>query len=74
MGLKVNIRARLERHARNSHVLGKTTLSRVIRRFKVFSTVIVLLLPIYPSIGAFGFNPETAVGDYDESTILFAYE
>lgn len=74
MDLKVNIRARLERHARNAHVFGKSTLSGVIRRFKVLSAIIIVILPIYPSIGAFGFNPETAVGNYDESTILFAYD
>lgn len=74
MRFKVNIRARLERHARGSHVFQKNGVFRIIRRFKVFSALVVLILPVYPSFASFGLADETAVGDYDESTIITAYE
>lgn len=74
MRFKVNIRARLERHARGSHVFQKNGVFRIIRRFKVFSALVVLILPVYPSFASFGLADETAVGDYDESTIIAAYE
>lgn len=74
MRFKVNIRARLERHARGSHVFQKNGVFRIIRRFKVFSAAVVLILPVYPSFASFGIGDETAVGDYDESTIIAAYE
>lgn len=74
MRFKVNIRARLERHARGSHVFQKNGVFRIIRRFKVFSALVVLILPVYPSFASFGLADETAVGDYDNSTIIAAYE
>jgi surface antigen len=74
MRFKVNIRARLERHARNSHVFQKNNVLRIIAKFKIFSLILILILPVYPSFGALGGMDQTAVGDYDESTILMAYE
>lgn len=74
MRFKVNIRARLERHARNSHVFQKSGVYRIMRRFRILSVLVVLVLPIYPSFGAFGLGDETTVGEYDNSTIITAYE
>ncbi len=74
MRFKVNIRARLERHARGSHVFQKNGVFRIIRRFKAFSAIVVLVLPVYPSFASFGLADETAVGSYDESTIITAYQ
>lgn len=74
MKLKINIQARLKRHARNSPSLNKKRVFSLLKKFKFFSLFIVIILPIYPSFGAFGLNEETAVGNYDESTIITAYE
>lgn len=74
MKLKINIQARLKRHARNSPSLNKKRVFSLLKKFKFFSFFIVIILPIYPSFGAFGLNEETAVGNYDESTIITAYE
>ncbi|MFA6090216.1 MAG: LysM peptidoglycan-binding domain-containing protein [Candidatus Gracilibacteria bacterium] len=74
MKLKINIQARLKRHARNSPSLSKKGVFSLLKRFKFFSFFIVLILPVYPSFGAFGLNEEIAVGNYDETTIITAYE
>lgn len=74
MKFKVNIRARLERHARNSHVFQKNNVLRIIAKFKVLSLILILILPVYPSFGALGGIDQNSVGEYDESTILMAYE
>lgn len=75
MSSKINIKARLQRHARNTQVLSKKRIFSLLKKFKFFSLIIVLILPIYPSFGSsFGVNEETAVGNYDETTIITAYE
>ncbi len=74
MKLKINIQARLKRHARNSPSLNKKRVFSLLKKFKFFSLFIVIILPVYPSFGAFGLNEETAVGNYDETTIITAYE
>lgn len=74
MKLKINIRARLDRHARNSPSLSKKRVFSLLKKFKFFSLFIVVILPVYPSFGAFGLSEETAVGNYDETTIITAYE
>lgn len=74
MSLKINIKARLQRHARNSHALNKKHIFTLLKKFKLFSVFIILILPVYPSFGAYGLNEETAVGNYDNSTIITAYE
>ena len=53
MKFKVNIKARLERHARNSHVFQKNNVLRILKTFKAFSLLVVFVLPIYPSFGEF---------------------
>lgn len=74
MKLKINIQARLKRHARNSPSLNKKRVFSLLKKFKFFSLFIVIILPVYPSFWAFGLNEETAVGNYDETTIITAYE
>lgn len=75
MDLKINIKARLQRHARNASFLKKRkTFLNIIKRFKFISLIIVLILPIYPSFGAIGIDKEYAVWNYDESTILSSYQ
>lgn len=74
MKFKVNIKARLERHARNSHVFQKNNVIRIVQKFKIFSIVLMIILPVYPSFGALGGITENSVGNYDESSILVAYE
>ncbi len=74
MKLKINIQARLKRHARNSPSLNKKRIFSFLKKFKFLSLFIVIILPIYPSFWAFWLNEETAVGNYDETTIITAYE
>ncbi len=74
MKFSVNIKARLERHARNAHVFQKNNVLRTVKQFKIFSLVLMVILPVYPSFGAVGGITENSVGNYDESTILVAYE
>lgn len=74
MKLKINIWARLKRHARNSPSLNKKRIFSLLKKFKIFSLLIVVILPIYPSFWAIGLNEETAVGNYDETTIITSYE
>ncbi|EKE27599.1 MAG: peptidoglycan binding endopeptidase DipM [uncultured bacterium (gcode 4)] len=75
MDLKINIKARLQRHARNASFLKKKkTYLNILKKFKFISLIIVVILPIYPSFGAMGVDKEYAVWNYDESTILASYE
>ncbi len=74
MRFKVNVRARLERHVRNSHALQKSGVYQIVRRFRLLTVLVTILLPVYPSFGAFVLPDETTVGDYDESTIIAAYQ
>jgi len=74
MKLKINIQARLKRHARNSTSFNKKQIFSLFKKFKFFSFFIVLILPVYPSFWAFGLNEQIAVGNYDETSIISAYE
>lgn len=73
MKFKVNIRARLERHARNSHVFYKNPVLKVLSTFKLVTIALIIILPIYPSFALLSGVTESSVGEYDESTILDAY-
>ena len=74
MKFKVNIKARLERHARNSHVFQKNKVMKVVSTFKLVVLFLIIILPIYPTFGYMSGISETSVGDYDESTIITSYE
>lgn len=75
MNLKINIQARLKRHARNASLIKKRkNLLGILKKFKFISFLIVLILPIYPSFWAIWVDKEYAVGNYDESTIIESYE
>lgn len=74
MKFKVNIKARLERHARNSHVFQKNKAMKVISTFKIVALVFTLILPMYPTFGYMSGISETSVGEYDNSTIITSYD
>ncbi len=68
----LNTRARLERAARNNVKVYKAF--DTFKRFRWFTLVFVVLLPIYPSLSMIGTDQSLAHGaDYDESTIITAY-
>src|SRR5574343_315906 len=58
---------------RNQSILSSAL--EVFKRFRGSLLFLMFLLPIYPSLSVLG-SPdlETQVGDYDESTIITAYE
>jgi hypothetical protein len=72
MKLKINLKARLARHARNSHFFMRAGIARAARKYRLFFISVILVIPIYPSFGAFML--ENAPSDYDESTILMSYD
>lgn len=74
MKFKVNIKARLERHARNSHVFQKNKAMKVISTFKIVALLFAFILPIYPTFGNISGISESNVGDYDNSTIITSYD
>lgn len=75
MKLKINIKARLQRHARNSQSFNKKWFFSLLKKFKFLSVFIILILPVYPSFWAFGINEETAHGEnIDVSSIMVSYE
>lgn len=75
MDLKINIKARLQRHARNASFLKKKRIYlNILKKFKFISLIIVMILPIYPSFWAIWVDKEYIVWNYDESTILASYE
>lgn len=73
MHLRVNLQARLERHARNLNAQNKRRIENIFRKFKVLSTLLVVLLPIYPSLASLAAGGGSA-NNYDESSILFSYD
>lgn len=74
MKLTINLKARLQRHSRGRHLLVRRSFFASLKRFRFIALFVTVLLPFYPSLGAFGYSQETAVGDYDETTIITAYE
>lgn len=74
MKFKVNIKARLERHARNSHVFQKSSIGKMLSTYRLVAIVLTIILPIYPAFGFLSGVTESTVGKYDESTILVSYD
>lgn len=66
-----NYKARLKRAARNALPVYSGLNS--FRRFKLFTIFLVIIFPIYPSLSALGNMSVTAIGDYDESSILTTF-
>ncbi len=66
-----NYKARLERASRNQVPVRSATES--FKKFKWFTTFLVILFPIYPSLAQIGTASQTQVGDYDESSIITAF-
>ncbi len=71
MNQHLNIRARLKRALRNDQKIYSAW--ETFRKFRWFTLAIVILLPIYPSLSVLGSDYQAMAGDYDESTIITAY-
>lgn len=73
MNLKINIKARLKRYYQNQININRKKAIRVVKKFKIFWAILVLLFPIYPSFGSFAYD-QWAAPDYDPNTILSSYD
>lgn len=68
----LNTRARLKRALRNNQRIYSAWES--FRNFRWFTLAVVIILPIYPSLSVIWSDYEARAGDYDETTIITAYE
>lgn len=68
----LNTRARIERAIRNNQKVYSAWES--FRNFRWFTLAVIIILPIYPSLSVIGSDYEARAGDYDETTIITAYE
>lgn len=68
----LNTRARIERAVRNNQKVYSAWES--FRNFRWFTLAVIIILPIYPSLSVIGSDYEARAGDYDETTIITAYE
>lgn len=66
-----NYKARVQRANRNNVPVQSAFQS--FGKIKWFTLFLVIIFPIYPSLAAIGNTSVTAVGDYDESSIIAAY-
>ena len=68
----LNTRARLHRALRNNikvHSAWDT-----FQKFRWFTLILVIIMPIYPSLSVLGTDYEASAGNYDEATIITAYK
>jgi hypothetical protein len=72
MNRYLNTHARIKRALRNNQKVYSATES--FKRFRWFTLALIVLLPIYPSLAIIGSDYEVQAGDYDETTIITAYE
>ncbi|GAB0174198.1 MAG: hypothetical protein HHAS10_00770 [Candidatus Altimarinota bacterium] len=72
MNRYLNTHARIKRALRNNQKVYSATES--FKRFRWFTLGLIVLLPIYPSLAIIGSDYEVQAGDYDETTIITAYE
>ncbi|MBP9811743.1 LysM peptidoglycan-binding domain-containing protein [Candidatus Gracilibacteria bacterium] len=72
MNRYLNTHARIKRALRNNQKVYSAGES--FKRFRWFTLGLVILLPIYPSLAIIGSDYEVQAGDYDETTIITAYE
>lgn len=68
----LNTRARLKRAIRNNQRIYSAWES--FRNFRWFTLAVIIILPIYPSLSVIWSDYEARAGDYDETTIITAYE
>ncbi len=68
----LNTRTRLKRAIRNNQRIYSAWES--FRNFRWFTLAVIIILPIYPSLSVIGSDYEARAGDYDETTIITAYE
>ncbi len=71
MSPNLNTRARLNRALRNNQKIYSSW--ETFRKFRWFTLAVVMIMPIYPSLSALGSGYDLQTGDYDESTIITAY-
>lgn len=67
----LNTRARLARAVRNKVPLQSAT--ETFKKFKWFTLVVAILLPIYPSLSLIGTDATAHGADYDDTSIITAY-
>ena len=72
MNRYLNTHARIKRALRNNQKVYSAGES--FKRFRWFTLGLIILLPIYPSLAIIGSDYEVQAGDYDETTIITAYE
>jgi hypothetical protein len=66
-----NIRARIERASRNNvKILGAAL---TFQRYKWFLLALAIFFPLYPSLSLIGADANAHASDYDDSTIITAY-
>lgn len=70
MYTRPNLKARLSRAKRSN--ISVPSVSDTFRRFKWFTLALIVIFPTYPSLSFLG-GGASAHGDYDESTIITAY-
>jgi surface antigen len=68
----LNTRARIQRAVRNNQRIYSAWES--FKNFRWFTLAVIIILPIYPSLSVIGSDYEARAGDYDETTIITAYE
>ncbi len=68
----LNTHARLKRAVRNNQKVYSAW--ETFQKFRWFTLAIAILLPIYPSLSVLWSDYEAMAGDYDESTIITAYD
>lgn len=68
----LNTRARIQRAVRNNQRIYSAWES--FKNFRWFTLAVIIILPIYPSLSVIGSDYEARAGDYDETTIITAFE
>ncbi|MBX9808869.1 LysM peptidoglycan-binding domain-containing protein [Candidatus Gracilibacteria bacterium] len=71
MSLRPNHKARQARAGRAN--IDIPSVSDIFRKFKWFTLGLVVIFPIYPSLSILGSGGTVRAGDYDDSTIITAY-
>jgi surface antigen len=71
LSIRPNHRARQARAGRAN--IDIPSVSDIFRKFKWFTLALVVIFPIYPSLSILGSGGMVRAGDYDDSTIITAY-
>lgn len=71
MSSKPNYKARVNRANRNN--VPVYSVFESFKKIKFFALFLIIIFPIYPSLAAIGNASVTAIGDYNESSILASF-